>query len=117
MVEFISETADTKIEEPPPAEASEIISQRSLELLVEEQAEELQAIETAFEEYNNETASASGDYHAPQEVPLDKAPQLKDELKPWVYDEKERVFVVDIFEKYGKSQPEDDKSWKKQNLY
>ena len=115
MVEFISEIAETNIEEP--AEAPELISQKNLELLVEEHSEELQAIDAAFEEYNSETASSSGEYHAPQETSFGNAPQLKDELKPWVYDEKERVFVVDIFEKYGRLQPEDDKSWKEHNLF
>ena len=113
MIEFISETAET--EEPPPileAEEPELPEpkevQESLEVLVEAHAEELRELQVD-QDYVDEPSSPQGDYHQPDDTVLKDAPDLKEELKPLVYEENDQVIVVDIFERYGKKE---DQWWK-----
>ncbi len=116
MVEFISETEAANTEEPPPTEEPELDSQKSLEALVEEQVEEIQAVQSE-QDYVDEPSPVQGEYHPPVAPEVKDAPNVKEELKPLVYDVNDKPVVVDIFEKYGKTQPWDDKWWKSQNLF
>ncbi len=110
MVEFISESAAVEAEEPPPASEPEESSavETTLEALVEEHTSELQEIQ-AETDYVDEAVPAQAEYNPPQEMELKDAPSLKEELKPLIYEDNERVFIVDIFERYGKKE---DKWWK-----
>lgn len=111
MVEFISE-AETVREEPPPLEeVEEPRIQESLEVLVENHTEELYTVHA--EQVYVDEPSEKGDYQQPNFSPIGDFPDLKEELKPLAYEENERLVVVDIFERYGKKQPIDDKWWLK----
>jgi len=113
VVEFISAESGPDLEEPPP-EPEEL--QKTLEAMVEEQVEELHAIQSE-QEYVDEPSGVSGDYHQPEPSNLNDAPELKHELRPSVYDESiDRPVVVDIFERYSKSDPANDKWWTKKSL-
>ena len=112
MVEFISAESKRELEEPPP-EPEEL--QKTLEAMVEEQVEELHAVQ-AEQEYVDEPSGVSGNYHLPEQSNLNDAPELKHELRPLVYDVNDLPVVVDIFEKYSKSSPADDKWWTKHSL-
>ncbi len=111
MVEFISETTEVDVSPQEPEEIPEAPFQpvQSLETLVETHTEELQEIQ-ADQEYIDETASPQGDYHQPEHSPVKEVPSIKEELLPLVYDEREQVIVVDIFDRYGQKE---DKWWKK----
>lgn len=112
MVEFISEAVEqAEIEEPPPEGPQIQAVQESLELLVEAHSEELQEMQ-AEQDYIDEPSSPREDYHQPDDTVLKDAPDLKEELKPLVYEENEQAVVVDIFERYGKKE---DNWWKHQN--
>jgi hypothetical protein len=111
MVEFISsnsglreEVDDPQLEEPPP---------KSLEVLVEESAEELRSLESA-QDYIDELSFISPEYSAPEHITLRDAPSLKHELRPLIYEENDAVIVVDIFERYGQKE---DKWWKEKNSF
>ena len=109
MVEFISEAVEqAEIEEPPPEEPQIQAVQESLELLVEAHSEELQEMQ-AEQDYIDEPSSPQGDYNQPDNAALREAPELKEELKPLVYEENDQVIIVDIFERYGKKE---DQWWK-----
>lgn len=116
MVEFISEnTEKQELDEPPPS-VDEQSHQKPLEDLVEEHLEELQVMSSDLA-YINEPPNASGEYHQPENQELKLTTDLKHELKPLVYDDNEQIIVVDIFEKYRKNEPSDDKWWKNNTKY
>ncbi len=116
MVEFISETTEKQeLDEPPPG-PEEQISQPALEELVEEQIDELHSIQPD-QAYVDEPSNASGEYNQPEHQEIILGTELKHELKPMVYEDNEQIILVDIFEKYGKSLPSDDKWWKKRTNY
>ncbi len=111
MVEFISEaTEQAESEDPPPEE--EVSKQESLEELVEAEAEELPSPESG-QEYVSE--SSEPEYTQANDFAIDLR-DSKNSLKPLVYMENGMPVVVDIFELYGKNQPEDDKSFLKKSL-
>jgi hypothetical protein len=116
VVEFISEhTEKQELDEPPPS-IDEQSHQKPLEELVEEHLEEIQPSQ-ADQTYIDEPSNASGEYHQPENQELKLTTELKHELKPLVYDDNEQIIVVDIFEKYSKNEPSDDKWWKKNTKY
>ena len=115
MVEFISEHSEDLENLPPEPEEAEVKAvEESLELLVDAYSEELK--EPQPEKDYVDEPSSPGEYQQQKDFSFDNAPLLKDAAKPLVYDEKDIPVVVDIFERYGKSQPEDDKWWKKNSL-
>ena len=110
MVEFISpndvseEVEET--EEPDSPEEEE--EQKSLENLVEEQTEELETREEEDPNYLDEPANEPGEYMHPDNALLKAAPELKETIKPLVYDENDIPVVSDVFTRYGKKE---DKWW------
>jgi hypothetical protein len=80
---------------------------------VEEQIEELQAVQTD-QTYIDEPSNASGEYNPPENHELKNITELKHELKPLVYEDNEQIIVIDIFEKYGQKE---DKWWKHNTKY
>ncbi|GEM_PF-2764196 len=106
MVEFISTNTipEEETEEPDAEEPETEEKEESLEALVEAQTEELDVQEGEETEYVSEPVPEKGEYYHPDEVPLGEAPELKEELKPLIYDDNDVPIVADILTKYGKKE-------------
>ncbi|MEM3154848.1 MAG: hypothetical protein QW165_04780 [Candidatus Woesearchaeota archaeon] len=115
MVEFISEENELARDEPSyePEQEPVQVDVRALDELVEEQLEELHALQGS-QEYFDEPSIASGEYHQPEHKEVYAGPELKHELKPLVYEDNEQIVVIDIFEKYGQK---NEKWWEKNSDY
>jgi len=113
MVEFISDAAEKAESEEPPPDEDEASQQESLEELVEAESEEFH--ETHEDRDYIDDSSEPAEYTHANDVSIDLR-ESKSHLKPLVYIENGTPVVVDIFELYGKNQPEDDKSFLKRSL-
>ena len=113
MVEFISEAAEKAESDEPPPDPAEVSKQESLEELVEAEAEDLET-KPSEQEYIDDSSPA--EYTHSNEMSIADAPELKQQIRSLTYVENGTPVVVDIFELYGKIQPEDDKSWAKKSF-
>lgn len=128
MVEqFLEEGDEEGGDEPPPIsnepvlQDDEPLEKRSDDVYVDDSLEELveEQVDSIFVNeldklYFEGGAVYNVDYFQPDEVSFNVVPELKQELKPLVYEDNEVVLVLDIFDKYG-VQKEDD-WWKKKSL-